>query len=105
GTARVLGRVTDDAGRPVPGATVVVVTGGARAPGGQARSEDTGGFQLAALPAGSYRLRVEKVGYAPQEQDVVLGDGEQRTVVLRLQTARASRTVQAQRAMLPQRRP
>jgi hypothetical protein len=92
GPARVEGRVTDAFGRPVPGAAVTLVVG-AEGRGGTAVSEQTGGFQITPLAPGSYRLRVEKPGYRADEQPLVLGRGERRTVVVRLRGERQRRQV------------
>jgi protocatechuate 3,4-dioxygenase beta subunit len=91
GSARVEGRVTDDFGRPVQGASVMLVADGAGARGGAVLSEQTGGFQFASVPPGSYRLRVEKPGYRAQEEAFTLRGGERRTVVLRLHGERQRR--------------
>ena len=80
---RVVGRVTDATGRPVEGATVVAVADSA----GRrwtARSERTGGFQLAGLPAGEYRVRVEHGAYGGSEHLVRVEPGGRRTVIVRL---------------------
>jgi iron complex outermembrane receptor protein len=64
------GRVTDPAGAPVAGVTVHVV-GTDRV----AATDRTGRYRLPALPAGSYRVRFDRLGYAPGSANVRIGPG------------------------------
>ena len=98
----VVGRVTDGDGRPVPGATVRVLAPDGAGPAAT-RTENTGGFQLASLAPGSYRLRVERVGYAPHEEPVTLRQGERRTLILRLRADRGRRDARADSQAAPHR--
>ncbi|HEX5724591.1 MAG TPA: carboxypeptidase-like regulatory domain-containing protein, partial [Longimicrobiaceae bacterium] len=84
-SGRIVGRVTDPIGRPVEGATVVLVSAEAGQAPRTARSGETGGFEFAGVPAGSYTLRVERPGFRPRETPVAVEAGELRTVVARLE--------------------
>jgi hypothetical protein len=60
--------VTDSAtGQPLPSARVVV-----RGTRGRGLTGQDGSVRLAELPAGTYRVQVSLVGYAPREQQAVL---------------------------------
>jgi protocatechuate 3,4-dioxygenase beta subunit len=64
GTNALNGRVVDGVtGAPVPRARVRIVGGGGPRP--SVVTDASGGFAFARLPAGSYTLAVEKVGYLP----------------------------------------
>jgi len=60
--AELSGRVIDENGLPVPGATLTLTGSGLVAPG-TASSDESGRFVLKGLPAGTYQLKAEKVGY------------------------------------------
>lgn len=70
----VQGRLLDqDAGRPVSGAVLTL-----SAPSGavhSVRSDTSGTFYLENLPAGTWDLRVERLGYRPLQRRVKLGTG------------------------------
>jgi len=74
GDGRLLGQVFDgETGKPVQGATVVVVWP-APADGSEARQETRvtgadGSFEFASIPAGSYSLRFSASGYRDSTQD------------------------------------
>lgn len=79
----VAGRVLDPEGAPVAGATVRLI----RAEGAQPRSgasDDAGAFRFEDVPAGRWRVRAERIGFAAAEAEVRLAGGESRTVDLRL---------------------
>ena len=81
--ARVLGRVTDGVGNPVANAAVTLVPEGGR--GGESTvSGTTGGFQFLAVAPGTYTLRVQRDGFAAQEQRITVRAGRVVTPVLRL---------------------
>lgn len=84
---RVVGRVTDAAGRPVEGARVVVA-GDSAGVRWAASTEETGGFQIAEVPPGSYRVRVERAGYLPREERVTVPAGRRGAVIVRLEADR-----------------
>jgi hypothetical protein len=70
-TARVEGRVTDNTGSALPGATVTATNVGTNA----ARVDVTDGqgtYTIAALPVGDYRVKVELSGFRPEATPVHL---------------------------------
>ena len=71
GTGGISGRVLDSASQqPIVGASV-------RIEGTQrgALSRDDGGFSMSAVPEGTHRLRVTRIGYGPMEQTVAVTGG------------------------------
>lgn len=70
GSAVVRGRVTDAAGRPLPGAHVEVGTTGSV-------SDTSGQFVIRGLAAGSQTLTVRRLGYEMREYALVLRSGEE----------------------------
>jgi outer membrane receptor protein involved in Fe transport len=74
-TGAVRGSVTDDAGRPLPGARVTVV-GTSLA----AESRPDGTFELRAVPAGSRTMRAQRIGYRLAAQTVQVLSGENTSV-------------------------
>ncbi|HEX7240421.1 MAG TPA: carboxypeptidase-like regulatory domain-containing protein [Longimicrobiaceae bacterium] len=85
---RIVGRVTDRAGNPLAGAAVTATPAGAPDAARSTRSGETGGFEFAGLPPGSYRVAAARPGYAPAEQAVALESGERRGLTFRLREAR-----------------
>ncbi|MEO6525418.1 MAG: carboxypeptidase regulatory-like domain-containing protein [Gemmatimonadaceae bacterium] len=67
GSARVTGRVTNNAGAPVAGARVGLMGSSA-----STRTKSNGEFILDSLPAGTQSLEVRQLGYAPTEVPVEL---------------------------------
>jgi hypothetical protein len=88
--ARVLGRITDGVGNPVPQARVALVAEGAQAPAHETVSGQTGGFQFAGVVAGTYVLRATRDGYGMQERRITVRPGEVVSQVVRLRTGRAA---------------
>ena len=88
------GRVVDESGGLIAGATVTVVHGGS----GESRvvkSDDRGGYSIGDLRAGRYTLRVEQAGFKPVERKEVGVKGEETLeVVMELGTRRESITVE-----------
>jgi protocatechuate 3,4-dioxygenase beta subunit len=86
---RVVGRVTDGTGRPVRGASVVLVAAdsGARARR-EATTGETGGFDFAAVQPGVYDLRLSGRGYRERVVRVELAPRELESVIARLPLAR-----------------
>jgi hypothetical protein len=82
--AAVLGRVSGASG-PLAGATVTLQ--GAAAVSREARTGESGDYEIAALPPGRYRLTAELVGYTPVARDVQLSAGERARVDFRLAAA------------------
>jgi len=76
--------VSADSGEPVPGARVACEPGGPttfRSPGEGSRTrraiaDENGGFLVAGLGGGPYRLRVEAPGFAPTVRDGVAPDDD-----------------------------
>jgi hypothetical protein len=71
--ATVEGRVVDARNRPVPGASVFVLTSGGSPPQPEATTDAAGLFRLTGLPAGMRLLRLVAPGYTPAERDADLG--------------------------------
>jgi hypothetical protein len=90
GAGAIAGTVSDESGRPVPGATITVVAAAAR----QARLAVTsreGAFSVPALAPGEYEVRVELSGFRPlTRQGIRIATGE--TVRLELELAVGSLT-------------
>src|SRR5215472_4807795 len=81
-TGSVTGHVTDEAAKPVNGATVRLVG----APYG-ARSHDDGAFRIDFVPAGTYQVRVTIIGFNPDTQTVVVRGGGAADVMVKLRPA------------------
>jgi hypothetical protein len=84
--SRVVGRLVDDSGGALPGATVTVTsaqTGATRV----AASGDDGSFAVTNLSPGSYVVVVDLSGFASQTRAVTLGLGQVETVDLTLAIA------------------
>lgn len=79
GSARLLGRVVNNAGRPLPGARVQL-EGTTRV----ATTRANGDFTLDSLPPGTQSVSVRLLGYAPTEQPVELSSREPRNLTIRL---------------------
>ena len=60
-SAQVGGRVTDESGRPVAGALVVIAELDCGA-----SSDADGGFRLGTIPPGRYSLTARRIGYTPR---------------------------------------
>ena len=79
GTARVSGRVLNNAGAPLPGARVQL-DGTTRV----ATTRANGEFVLDSLPAGTQSISVRLLGYAPVEQAVDLVSSRPATVTIKM---------------------
>lgn len=84
---RVVGRITDGAGNPVRGATLVLVSD-ADSSKASTTSGETGGFEFARVAAGTYTLRTERPGFASRTTRLTVAAGERETVIARLRPAR-----------------
>lgn len=91
--ARVLGRVTDGVGNAVAGARVALVPEGRDTPSHETVSGQTGGFQFAGVPAGTYTLRAAREGVGARERRITVRAGRVVSQVVRLQRARSARPV------------
>lgn len=91
--ARILGRVTDGVGNPVPEARVALVADSARAPTHETVSGPTGGFQFGEVAPGTYTLRATRDGYVVQERRVTVRMGQVVSKVVRLLPRRVPRPV------------
>jgi outer membrane receptor protein involved in Fe transport len=83
-TGRITGKVTDDQGNPLSGATVEATSKDLQIER-QATTEANGEFLFALLPTGSYTVTVTAVGRQPQVFNLRLGIGQ--TVPLNVQLA------------------
>ena len=79
----------------LPGATLTLVPKNEPGPAFAARSDATGAYRFANVPAGAYTLTVSLDGYEEQSQDVLIEAGSQLeiTVTLTLQVLRQKVTV------------
>ena len=77
--AIVLGQVTDDQGRPLPGVEVMLFPGTAFT-----RTNRDGQFRLTDVRAAGYVLRVRHLGYSPLQMNLVVDSTEVPTGTLRL---------------------
>jgi carboxypeptidase family protein len=93
-TSAILGQVTDSTNAAIPGATVSIInrdTGLRRS----ARTDDAGRFNFPQLKPGTYTVRVEAQGFAPQQADNVISElGKKQTVNLTLRVAQSKQTVE-----------
>lgn len=92
-TAQINGTVTDDSGAVLPGVTVVAVqteTGARR----EAVSDETGGYTLANLPLGPYRIEASLSGFrAFVQTGVVLQVNSNPVIPVKLQVGSLEETV------------
>ncbi len=93
-TSAIVGQVSDASNAAVPGAIVTVSnreTGSSR----RATTDEAGRFNFPQLKPGSYSVRVEAQGFAPQQNDKVFsGLGQKQTVDFHLKIAQARETVE-----------
>ena len=95
---RVVGRVTDATGRPVRGASVVLVAAdSASAPARREVTGETGGFDFARVQPGVYTLRASGAGYREQVLRVELAPAELESVIARLPQARPANALAEER--------
>jgi protocatechuate 3,4-dioxygenase beta subunit len=99
---RVVGRVTDATGKPVQGASVVLVAAdSAGTPARRGTTGETGGFDFAAVQPGVYLLRASGTGYRERVVRVELAPARLESVIARLPLARPAGAL----AEEPKRRP
>ncbi len=80
------GRVTDPAGSPVAEAAVRLLRPDGGAPVRSASTDAAGAFRMEGVPAGRWRVRAERIGFAPAEREVRVSRGAEARVELRLAT-------------------
>jgi hypothetical protein len=92
-TGTIIGRVLDDQGAAIPGATVVAssaATGFTR----ESISDAEGVYRLSALPVGRFDMTVELAGFSKiDRKDVVVNVGQTLTLDFSLQLASVSETI------------
>jgi hypothetical protein len=97
-TSAILGQVTDASGAAVPGATVSITnreTGMRRS----LATDEEGRFNFPQLTPGTYSVRVEAVGFDPQQNDNVFsGLGQKQTVNIILQVAQSKQAIEVSAA-------
>lgn len=101
---RVVGRVTDGTGRPVPNASVTLLPADTTAPRQLATADATGGFDFAAVAPGAYTLKASGDGYRDRVVPFALAPGSIETVIARLPEA-PSRAMKRARDDAPAPRP
>jgi Carboxypeptidase regulatory-like domain len=93
-TSAILGQVTDTAGAAIPGAAVTITS---RETGMQrsVKSDQEGRFNFPQLKPGAYSVKIEAVGFDPQQNDNVFsGLGQKQTVNFTLKVAEPRQTVE-----------
>ena len=93
-TSAIVGQVSDASGAGVPGATVTITnkeTGMKRS----AKTDESGRFNFPQLKPGTYSVKVEAQGFAPEENDsVASGLGQKQTVDFKIKVARAMESIE-----------
>lgn len=89
GTGRITGSISDPNGQPLASVQVSVV--GTRL---GALTGSDGRFTIAGVPAGTYTVRAQRIGYVPGTQQVTVSDGGTASVDLRLATTTTQLTAQ-----------
>ncbi len=96
--ARLTGAITDEAGNPLAGVKVIVTTEAMTNFRSELTSNAKGIFVIAILDSTkSYVYRLEKEGFAPQEQEIKLGIGQNEKIDFRMLSLAAA----AQKAGVP----
>src|SRR5437667_4328216 len=91
-TGRITGTITDPSGLVVPGATITLTS----TTSGAVRttiSDSVGRYVIANVPVGSYTLKVELSGFAPQTSNVLVNVGAAVSVDSTLRLAGAAESV------------
>ena len=88
-TSAITGQVSDATNAAVPSATVTIRS---RENGSQRslKTDAEGRFNFPQLKPGNYSVRVEAVGFDPQQNDIVSGLGQKQTVNFILKVAQSS---------------
>jgi hypothetical protein len=83
--ARLEGKVTDFSGRPLEGASILMVDEKGFPAGPETRTDPAGEYRIGRLPAGRFEVRFTRTGYRRgSKRDIVFGNGGQ---ILRLDIA------------------
>src|SRR2546426_5011141 len=91
-TGRITGTITDPSGLVVPGATITLTS--TTAGGVRTTTSDAGGrYVIANVQPGSYSLKVELSGFAPQTSNVQVNVGAAVSVENKLQVAGTAEVV------------
>src|SRR5882724_6589383 len=75
-TAKIQGRVSDPFGFPIPGAKVEVLSEDRKGQF-QGIADKQGAYNINNLPAGQYKILVSSLGFATEERNIRVWDGEQ----------------------------
>lgn len=94
------GRVADDSGGLVPGATVTLERPGAAAR--SAQTDGNGAFRFEGIPAGAYTLRISLSGFAEDVRPVEVTAGQERKVEVTLRPAGLKEDVTVTATRTPQ---
>jgi len=93
GLAEIAGAVTDAAGAAIPGATITL-TQSSGASSKNVRADRNGNFELAALPAGRYELRIGNAGFQTASGQIELQAQDLATVATVLSVGTMTDTVE-----------
>lgn len=80
-TGKIIGTVTDDEQRPVPGAQVALLEAAIEA---VAHTDESGGFALEGVPPGEHTVAAQKIGYESRSIKVTVVAGESTEVQVAL---------------------
>jgi hypothetical protein len=93
-TSAIVGQVTDQTSAAIAVATVTV-TNHETLQRRTVKTDDAGQFNFLQLKPGTYSVKVEAAGFAPQQDDnVVSGLGQKQTVTFKLKVAQSNQTVE-----------
>jgi len=93
-TSAIVGRVTDTTDAPIPGA-VITISNRENGLARQATTDEQGRFNFPQLKPGTYCVKVEAAGFAPQQNENVLsGLGQTQTVNFTLKVSSTKLSVE-----------
>ena len=99
-TASVHGRVLDQSGAAIPGATVSVTSTSSGTTTGTT-TDAQGQFQVGGLAAGRYVVTVKESHFRTYREQIALGSGEQATVTAKLEIQAATQSVEVHASAVP----